>query len=222
MSLKSTGLLALLVGGVGAPIAISKFQELPSRKESKGVVDWIEELGIQPEEDSAQTSDKRDPQGNSRSDRKMSAGMSGRDLPVSLQEVLRFDRTTAWLFGHFDRVTTGLADVDLQGYRVALVTGTSQGDLTGALTYYFDKQQKLRRITLVGSTGDARPIVSIVTGRFQFKREHDDPSTFVYRARQFGKSFGELAVIPAEIVTSEDPHNRFEIRLELDRPRGMD
>ena len=46
-------------------------------------------------------------------------------LPLpSLAEVLRLDVTVEWVLQRWPRVTTGLPQLQLQGYRVPLVTGT--------------------------------------------------------------------------------------------------
>ena len=47
-----------------------------------------------------------------------------------------------------------LAELDVQGYRVPLVTGTSRDDLAGSLTYYFDKTHHVTHIHFRGTTGD--------------------------------------------------------------------
>jgi hypothetical protein len=48
---------------------------------------------------------------------------------VSLAEVLRFDISPDWVMGRFPRVSTVLAELNLDGLRVPLVTGTSPSDL---------------------------------------------------------------------------------------------
>ena len=82
---------------------------------------------------------------------------------VDLSEALRFEVTSAWVLGRWPRVTAGLPDEDLQGYRVALVTGTREDDLAGSLTYYFNKHQRCQRITFQGTTGDARKLIAYLT-----------------------------------------------------------
>ena len=52
------------------------------------------------------------------------------------------------------------AELDLQGYRVAYVSGTAETDIAGSLSYYFDNTHRLRRIAFNGTTGDARRLVS--------------------------------------------------------------
>ena len=61
---------------------------------------------------------------------------------LSLEEVLRFDVTTAWVLSKWPRVSANLAELDMQGYRVPLVTGTGDADVAGSLTYYFNAKQR--------------------------------------------------------------------------------
>ncbi len=62
--------------------------------------------------------------------------------------MLRFDVTVEWVMQRWPRVSTGLPYLQLQGYRVPLVTGTKVADLAGSLTYYFNARQQVQRITL--------------------------------------------------------------------------
>ena len=136
-----------------------------------------------------------------------------------LSQVLRFEITVGWVLGHWSRVSTSLAELDLQGYRVALVTGTTEGDLAGSLTYYFNTKQQLERITFSGNTGVTRPLVMLVSSRFQFVGETtDDPSQGIYRVRKGRKIKGELRIKPAPIVRRQDGRARFAVNLTIDRP----
>ncbi len=65
--------------------------------------------------------------------------------PQTLEEVLRFDISPDWIIERWPRVSSGLSELDLQGYRVALVTGTAESDLAGSLTYYFNKKNQVDR-----------------------------------------------------------------------------
>ena len=71
-----------------------------------------------------------------------------------LHEVFRFDLHPKAVFARWPRVTTVLAEPALEGLRVPLVTGKDPDDLSGALTYYFDQQKVVQRITFQGYTGD--------------------------------------------------------------------
>ena len=73
----------------------------------------------------------------------------------SLPEILRFDISPGWVLERFPRVTTVLADTRMDGLRVPLVTGTAPSDIAGTLTYSFDRYQRVQRLTVQGTTGDA-------------------------------------------------------------------
>jgi hypothetical protein len=134
-------------------------------------------------------------------------------------EVFRFDVTTAWVLGRWPRVSAGLGELDLQGYRVALVTGSSVEDLAGSLTYYFNPQQKVQRIFFQGTTGDARKLVAFLSRQYKFVRNiTDDPSLYLYEVKWNGKPVSELRITTARIIRADNPRARFEVRLVLERP----
>ncbi len=142
-------------------------------------------------------------------------------MPVrKIEDVFRFDITTAWVLGHWPRVSAGLAELDTQGYRVPLVTGTSEADLAGALTYYFNPQQQVERITFQGATGDTRRLVALLASRFGFQRETtEDASLFLYQVKEDRKVISELRIKPSRIVRNDAPHSRFEVALRIQRPK---
>lgn len=138
-------------------------------------------------------------------------------------EIFRWDVTTSWILSRWPRVSAGLSEVERQGYRVPLVTGTSTDDLAGSLTYYFSARQRLERITFLGTTGDSRRLIALLATKFGFVREpDDDPSLFLYRVREGRKVTSELRIKPAHIVRSDAPYRRFEVALLIQRPRGLD
>jgi len=140
---------------------------------------------------------------------------------VDIAEVFRFDVGMDWLISRWPHVTTRLADTELQGYRVPLVTGVREDDIAGSLTYYFDESQQVRRITFEGSTGDATRLVQLVTSRFQLDRETDkDAGLFAYRDRWSGDVVSYLHVRPAAVVRADDPHRRFHVSLSLKQEGG--
>ncbi|HVX11710.1 MAG TPA: DUF6690 family protein [Pirellulales bacterium] len=140
-----------------------------------------------------------------------------------LAEVFRWDVTTHWILAHWPRVSAGLADVEMQGYRVPLVTGAATDDVAGSLTYYFNRRQRVQRITFFGTTGDSRRLVALLTSKFGFARElQDDPSLFLYRVREGRKVISELRIKPAHVVRSNEPYSRFEVALLIERPADME
>jgi hypothetical protein len=140
---------------------------------------------------------------------------------VDLAEAIRFDVTTAWLFRRWPRVTAGLPEGDLQGYRVPLVSGTREEDVAGSLTYYFNARQVCQKITLVGATGDPRKITAEVVGRFGLRRQTSgDAGLHLYQTRWNGKPVSELKVRAVPVVKSSEPFSRFEINLVLTSWQG--
>lgn len=135
---------------------------------------------------------------------------------VDLAEALRLEVTSSWVLGRWPRVTAGLPDADLQGYRVPLVTGTREDDLAGSLTYYFNKQQRCARITFQGTTGDARRLIAYLSQRYGFKQQpSNDPNLYLYQIRWNGTPLSELHIRPARIIKSDAPLARFEVLLAL-------
>lgn len=88
-----------------------------------------------------------------------------------LREVMRFDITPDWVLQRFSRVTTVLADTRLEGMRVPIVTGTRPDDIAGTLSYYFDGNGRLQRVTLHGFTGDPERLVSVMKTHYEMDRE---------------------------------------------------
>lgn len=137
----------------------------------------------------------------------------------SLAEVLRFDVTVEWVMRRWPRVTTGLPYMQLQGYRVPLVTGTGMSDVAGSLTYYFNARQQVQRITLRGTTGDPSVLATILTNQHGFTRRlTNDPSVVLYEAvNSSNKPAGALQIRSARVITASQPHMRFEVDLAMDR-----
>jgi len=139
---------------------------------------------------------------------------------TDLGEVIQFDGSPAWVMSRWPRVSAGLAQLDLQGYRVPLVTGTGVDDLAGSLTYYFDKEERVGFITFHGSTGDPSKLIALVTSRYSFQKQTtNDPSLGLYQAKQWnGKPLSELRIRPARVVRADQPRSRFEVDLAMRRP----
>ena len=128
--------------------------------------------------------------------------------------------TPEWIMRRWPRVSTGLAQLQLQGYRVPLVTGTAETDLAGSLTYYFNSQQRLEQIAFRGSTGDARNLVGLLSGRYHLTRRlTNDPSLALYEAvRSDGRPSSALKIQAAAIIKANQPRERFDVQLVLLRP----
>ncbi len=146
--------------------------------------------------------------------------LEGSPTPT-LSEVLRFDVLPAWVLQRWPRVSTDLAHLQLQGYRVPLVTGTSESDVAGSLTYYFNSAQQVQQITLKATTGDPRTLIGLLSSRYGYvRRPNNDPSRLVFEAvNDSGKPLGSMIVQSAPVVRMYDPHHRYNIELTMDRPK---
>jgi len=142
-------------------------------------------------------------------------------VEVGLEEALRFDLTPAWVVSRFPRVSAGLGYLQLQGYRVALVSGTAEDDVAGSLTYYFNLE-KLQRIVFQGTTGDYRRLSQFLMVHYGFAlRPVNTPGVFLFEGPAVaGKAGSFLWVEPSSLMKAEEPFKRFNISLVLDRPEG--
>ncbi len=134
-----------------------------------------------------------------------------------LREVMRFDISPDWVIQRFARVSTVLADLQLEGLRVPVVTGTRADDLAGTLTYYFDHAGKLQRVTIHGFTGDPNRLVGAMTAHYGLTRE---PSleAGVFTKRWNGKPIHFLRLTHAPVVHSDAVHQKYTVFLELNQP----
>lgn len=137
----------------------------------------------------------------------------------SLAEVLRLDVSKDWVYSRWARKSTGLAEPDLFGIRVPLVSGTRMTDIAGSLTYYFNKFGQVEKIRLVGKTADTSELVNLMCGRYGFQ-----PATpllageQLYRVERSGRVESELVTRPESVLWSTSPHGSFAVQLEINRP----
>jgi hypothetical protein len=147
------------------------------------------------------------------------ADRSDRPAFQDLAEVLRFDVTAAWILGRWPWVSAGLAQLDLQGYRVPVLTGAGEDDVAGALTYYFNARQQVQRITFYGTTGDPDKLIRLLAARFHFGRHlTNNPGLFRYEvAEPKGPAQSYLEI---RLVRPSEPAQRFDVSLVIERPEG--
>jgi hypothetical protein len=135
---------------------------------------------------------------------------------VGIAEAIRFDVTTASIINRWPRVTAGLPEDNLQGYRVPLVTGTRHDEIAGSLTYYFNNQQLCQKITFQGVTGDPTKFTSYIVSNFGLNRQaSSDPGMHLYQTRWNGKPVSELQIKVMPVVKADAPHARYEVQLTL-------
>lgn len=132
-------------------------------------------------------------------------------------EVFNFNVDARWVTMRWPRVSTTLADLNLEGLRAPLVTGSQFDDLAGSITYYFDRDGHVQRITFHGTTGDERRLVDMLTRHFGFKHE-PTLDAGLYLVKWNGDPTSVLMLRTANIVSASQPHARLNVALEINRP----
>jgi len=144
---------------------------------------------------------------------------STRQPPMDLNQVFDFGVTPAWVLGNWPRVSTKLADIEQLGHRVPLVSGTRPDDLAGSLTYLFNTEHELQRISFQGSTADGRRLIALLERKFGFKRQlTTDPNLYLYQVMWSGKPKGQCWFHPSDVVVADQRYSTFHVRLTIDRP----
>jgi hypothetical protein len=136
----------------------------------------------------------------------------------SLAEVLRFDVTKEWVYSNWPRKSTGLADPELYGVRVPLVTGTAYSDLAGAITYSFNRDGQVQHISFYGRTGDTTQLIQFVTSNYKLERRDALAGEQLYQLGSDDRVQSELRTRPDQVLRSSSPHGSFAVSLELERP----
>jgi len=136
---------------------------------------------------------------------------------VDFREFFRFDATPDWVVQRYPRVSTISGSKELDGYRSPLVTGTGLKDLSGTITYYFDRFQKVQRIQFQGYTGDPQPLVTLMTQYYYFA-----PKPILggqlYVVAWNSNPTGVMEITRANVVFSANQANSFKIFLEINQP----
>ena len=135
---------------------------------------------------------------------------------TALAEVLNMNVTQQWVSGRWSRVTTTLADTRYDGLRVPFVSGTRPTDVTGSLTYYFDRQQTLQRITFHGSTGDPQQVIELLAGHMEFEKQKSLGGE-LYTRVWLGRTTSVCRIRPAGVLHAGAASSRYEVLLELNR-----
>lgn len=138
--------------------------------------------------------------------------------PMPLESVFRLDVDPNWVSRNWSRVSTTLADPQMPGMRVPLVTGYGVDDLSGSLSLYFDGARQVQRMQFHGYTGDPRKIAQFVQARYQM-RPYAGMGQSLYISQWNGvpTSVLQIGFAPATIA-NHHPYRKYEVRLELNRP----
>jgi hypothetical protein len=137
-----------------------------------------------------------------------------------LAAVLRFDISPSEVLSRWPRVSTGMGQLQLMGYRVLLVSGIAEYDLAGSLTYYFDARQQCQRIAFYGTTGNPQRLITLLGQRFGFTRRIvNDPSLYIYEVpNSAGDSPSVLQMQSAQVIKQAEPYRRYKLSLVVERP----
>lgn len=137
--------------------------------------------------------------------------------PVDFREFFRFDATPDWVVQKYPRVSTVSSERELDGYRAPLVTGTGLKDLSGTITYYFDRYQKVQRIQFQGLTGDPQPLIFLMTKYYYFSPKPILGGQLFVVAWNANPT-GVLEITRANVVFAQNQANSFRIFLEINQP----
>lgn len=137
---------------------------------------------------------------------------------VSLAQVLRMDITKDWVYRNWARKSTGLADPDLFGIRVPVVTGTQMTDVAGAVSYYFNANGRADRIRLRGRTADTTEIVRLAQSYYGMQFRQGAPGEQLLQTAEGNRVLSELRTRPEPVLWSTEPHSSFLIEMEINRP----
>ena len=138
---------------------------------------------------------------------------------ITLGDVLRFDITPNWLKQNWNRVTTQLTDPDLHGIRVPYCSGYDVHDFTGSLSYYFNRQNRVERITMFGFMGDAEPLAALLEQRFGFKR-YASVGPGLYMLYQGDRPLGVLRIEDSTISQMQSGQN-YQVHVEINLPHAQ-
>ncbi|MDO4575188.1 MAG: hypothetical protein Q4D98_08245 [Planctomycetia bacterium] len=130
-------------------------------------------------------------------------------------EIFDFNVNPDWVTARWSYVTT-VGPLNTRGFRVPLCTGTSKSDLVGNLTYYFDRNLDVEKITFEGYTGDLDRLILTLRYFHMEKRMTADPNVLLYESptlannyKSYMKSYFRTTSI------TENPNQRFWITMEL-------
>ncbi len=132
---------------------------------------------------------------------------------IPMEHLLSFEVTPNWVGDNWSRVTTRLAELELQGWRVPIARD-DDFEIVGSITYYFDQQRLVQRILLHGYTNDATPFVRMAMERYGMRRVPSSGDLFA--ANVDGQTIGALQCEYAAIMT-RGMNDRCELTMELNR-----
>jgi hypothetical protein len=132
-------------------------------------------------------------------------------------EVFHFNATPEWVTGRWGRVSTVLSELEFEGMRVPLVTGPRLDDVAGSLTYYFDKDHRVRRLSFDGTTGDPRRLAALAQQHFGLVHAPSlDAALYVKKWNGVPRS--ALLISHPAVVQADRPMMRYNVKMEINLP----
>ena len=136
----------------------------------------------------------------------------------NISELFRFSITPEWVIQHWPRVSSQNSEFKYSGLRVPIISGTQTTDLAGSLTYYFDQQRQLQRISFFGATGDPQRIINLAVGELGMA-PIAALGGYCYAVQDQQEQLQSiLRVRNAPISVASRPNRRYRLELELNRP----
>ncbi len=138
---------------------------------------------------------------------------------MSLQEVFNLNVSKEWVYQRWARKSTALSELGMFGIRVPLVTGTQLHDLAGSLTYFFGNDNKVKRISFHGTTGDTTQLVRLAAQQYGLRQQATPVAgEQLFQIRRKEHVFSELRTRPAPVLWSSSPHDSFAVDFDLQHP----
>ncbi|MEQ8790476.1 MAG: hypothetical protein RIC55_29540 [Pirellulaceae bacterium] len=150
-------------------------------------------------------------------------GMGGPPPPMEgppvqhFAEVFHFNATPQWVTSRWGRVSTVLSELEFEGMRVPLVTGPRLDDVAGSLTYYFDKDHHVRRLSFDGTTGDPRRLAALAQEQFGLKQA-PTLEAGLYVTKWNGTPRSALLISHPAVIHADRPMMRYNVKMEINLP----
>jgi len=138
-------------------------------------------------------------------------------FPKHPADFFQFNITQEWITRRWPDEVTEIEENKVRGYRVPLVSGTSEQDLYGSMIYYFGPGDTLSRISFLGSTGDAKYQIQWIGQQFGFHKKRRKGQTAIFRPQKENSYQGILKIAPKSIIASDVTTQRYDIHLVVDR-----
>ncbi len=135
---------------------------------------------------------------------------------VDLGSLFRFNISEQEVLSRWDRVSTTPTDNGLHGLRVPLVTGTNSWDLHGSMTWFYDANHQLQRITYRGWTGDPTRLLQILGPQYGFQPQ----PTHLAGLYLAGRNKSGLIMKRPVVIDKSNPVQQMALILELNNPRS--